>query len=436
MARKDLEENARKKLEDERLKRKAAKEAEWRAKYGFDKEDPLMKKKQERDEKKKTFWERCSGQETVVEEPPEEQQFATMDANNIEDIEEVKERISETLDDAWELPEAERKKAVKKLLLQWHPDKNLERGEEAKVLFQHLQKEIKRCEGGIPRIKLTKWRNFMFGKGRPAQRGRPGPFKGPTAEEPATAPRSPYTAKKEFTRSTSFTPGSRKAEATANQQSAETNGRRFAGHSFDSDSVPEEPPTGNFNRFNRSQSSHESRDSFFKNYMDKMRETRSRARGTSPAGEGRAESSDRGRDSPNLFANQLQGRRWFEQAQRDLKSAKHDFDNTIDPAFEWVCLKCHHAAEKALKAVLIAQNLPSVESHDLTVIVAIAQNAQLTRLVNQMTSLLGDPERIIYPHASSTKIPGEAFTQGIATMALSVAKSIISCCDLIVMKNR
>ena len=38
--------------------------------------------------------------------------------------------------------------AVKKLLLQWHPDKNIERGEEAKILFQHLQKEMKRCEGG------------------------------------------------------------------------------------------------------------------------------------------------------------------------------------------------------------------------------------------------------------------------------------------------
>ena len=58
MARKDLEDNARKKLEDERLRRKEAKEAEWRAKYGFDKEDPLLKKKQQREEKKRNFWER------------------------------------------------------------------------------------------------------------------------------------------------------------------------------------------------------------------------------------------------------------------------------------------------------------------------------------------------------------------------------------------
>lgn len=133
----------------------------------------------------------------------------------------------------------------------------------------------------------------------------------------------------------------------------------------------------------------------------------------------------------------MESRRWFDQAQRDLKSAKHDFDETVEPSFEWVCLKCHHAAEKALKAVILVQNLPNTETHDLGAIAAVAQNAQLTRLANQMTSLLGDPERIVYPNAThAPKIPADAFTQGIATMALSVAKSIINCCDLIVMKTR
>jgi len=178
--------------------------------------------------------------------------------------------------------------------------------------------------------------------------------------------------------------------------------------------------------------------------MDKMRETRARARGSSPGCEEDASggSPDRSKEQSHPWRNTSQGqsaesRRWFEQAQRDLKSAKHDFDETMEPSFEWVCLKCHHAAEKALKAVLLAQNLPSTESHDLTSIAAVAQNAQLTRLANQMSSLLGDPDRIVYPSAShSPKIPADAFTQGIATMALSVAKSIINCCDLIVMKTR
>jgi len=289
----------------------------------------------------------------------------------------------------------------------------------------------------------------MFGRGRPAS--KTGPFKGPTAAEQPKAPDTPFTGRKEFTRSTSFTPGSRKFDAQQNENKytsfdAEGNGgRRFSGQSFDTSSVPEEPPASSFNRFTRSQSSHESRDSFFRTYMDKMRETRARARGTSPSqeeGGGPGVSPDMGRESPNIFRQSPQGpspesRRWFDQAQRDLRSAKHDFDDTLDPSYEWVCLKCHHAAEKALKAVLLAQNLPSTQSHDLNAIAAVGQNAQLTRLANQLSSLLGDPDRIVFPHIShAPKIPADAFTQGMATMALSVAKSIVNCCDLIVMKSR
>ena len=74
----------------------------------------------------------------------------------------------------------------------------------------------------------------------------------------------------------------------------------------------------------------------------------------------------------------MESRRWYDQAQRDLKSAKHDFDETVEPSYEWVCLKCHHAAEKALKAVLLAQNLPNTESHDLVAVAAVVQNSQVS----------------------------------------------------------
>ena len=49
--------------------------------------------------------------------------------------------------------------AVKKLLLQWHPDKNIDRGEEAKVLFQHLQKEMKRCEKGKQSYSVSQYQD-------------------------------------------------------------------------------------------------------------------------------------------------------------------------------------------------------------------------------------------------------------------------------------
>ena len=50
--RRDMEDLARKKLEEERKWRKDEQEAEWKAKYGFDKEDPAMKKRKEQKEKR------------------------------------------------------------------------------------------------------------------------------------------------------------------------------------------------------------------------------------------------------------------------------------------------------------------------------------------------------------------------------------------------
>ena len=47
-----MEDLARKKLEEERKWRKDEQEAEWKAKYGFDKEDPAMKKRKEQKEKR------------------------------------------------------------------------------------------------------------------------------------------------------------------------------------------------------------------------------------------------------------------------------------------------------------------------------------------------------------------------------------------------
>ena len=37
---------------------------------------------------------------------------------------EVLEEVSICLEEAWQLPEAQRKKIIKRLLLKWHPDKN------------------------------------------------------------------------------------------------------------------------------------------------------------------------------------------------------------------------------------------------------------------------------------------------------------------------
>jgi len=59
--------------------------------------------------------------------------------------------VSDQLEEAWKLPEAQRKKIIKRLLLKWHPDKNIGNEEFATIIIQHIQAEIERLELGLPR---------------------------------------------------------------------------------------------------------------------------------------------------------------------------------------------------------------------------------------------------------------------------------------------
>jgi len=50
------------------------------------------------------------------------------------------------VEQAWKLPESERKKIIRRLYLKWHPDKNPENHDIANEVFKHLQNEINRLE--------------------------------------------------------------------------------------------------------------------------------------------------------------------------------------------------------------------------------------------------------------------------------------------------
>ena len=68
-------------------------------------------------------------------------------------LSEVKDEISDMLEEAWKLPKAERAKIIKRLYLKWHPDKNYENEQFCTEVFKFLQNEIKRLEEGRPRTK-------------------------------------------------------------------------------------------------------------------------------------------------------------------------------------------------------------------------------------------------------------------------------------------
>ncbi|KAM4702085.1 LOW QUALITY PROTEIN: sacsin [Discoglossus pictus] len=59
---------------------------------------------------------------------------------------EILREVTSIMEQAWKLPESERKKIIRRLYLKWHPDKNAENLDIANEVFKHLQNEINRLE--------------------------------------------------------------------------------------------------------------------------------------------------------------------------------------------------------------------------------------------------------------------------------------------------
>ena len=62
--------------------------------------------------------------------------------------ERVKLDVTSALDAAWRLPDADRRRVVRRLLLRWHPDKNVDADVDlATAVTQHIRAELDRLDG-------------------------------------------------------------------------------------------------------------------------------------------------------------------------------------------------------------------------------------------------------------------------------------------------
>ena len=66
-------------------------------------------------------------------------------------LEEAKREVAEALKEIWDLPESERQSAIRRLIRQWHPDRNRHRVGLANQVTQFLFNEVDRLRnGGVP----------------------------------------------------------------------------------------------------------------------------------------------------------------------------------------------------------------------------------------------------------------------------------------------
>ena len=66
-----------------------------------------------------------------------------------EDLKSIKEKLCRELRKIWQLPKEDRDKAIRRLYLKWHPDKNPDQPELAEEVFKFLRRQIERLERGL-----------------------------------------------------------------------------------------------------------------------------------------------------------------------------------------------------------------------------------------------------------------------------------------------
>lgn len=124
-----------------------------------------------------------------------------------------------------------------------------------------------------------------------------------------------------------------------------------------------------------------------------------------------------------------EARRWFIQAELDHQSSRNDMASET-PAYEWVCFKCHQAAEKAVKAALIShQHTRNLSSpvRDLHALSEPLHDAILSELVGTLQHVIGITSHMSYPNTKHyPKVPHEVYRQQEANNAWHITSDIIN----------
>eukprot|EP00112_Aurelia_sp_Birch-Aquarium-sp1_P008740 Seg1971.4 transcript_id=Seg1971.4/GoldUCD/mRNA.D3Y31 product=Sacsin protein_id=Seg1971.4/GoldUCD/D3Y31 len=124
-----------------------------------------------------------------------------------------------------------------------------------------------------------------------------------------------------------------------------------------------------------------------------------------------------------------EARRWYRQAKHDFDAARNDESSHH---FEWVCFKCHQAAEKGLKAAAFMVDSGRAQHHFLSSIAATTGRSDLQSLANELSFLRGSaelryPDRWCYP-----VVPHDKYNENDAEKARQITENLLQIVDRLV----
>ncbi|VDI30666.1 Hypothetical predicted protein [Mytilus galloprovincialis] len=122
-----------------------------------------------------------------------------------------------------------------------------------------------------------------------------------------------------------------------------------------------------------------------------------------------------------------EGRRWLQQAKYDLEVAKltkKNIDKELSKGYNWICIICQQAAEKAIKGAMYTINADEVQRvHSLTAHIPEG-DTELLPIACQLENTIGSIEKMRYPIYRA--LPADLYEKEDALEALQVTEQIIN----------
>ncbi|VDI39131.1 sacsin, partial [Mytilus galloprovincialis] len=124
------------------------------------------------------------------------------------------------------------------------------------------------------------------------------------------------------------------------------------------------------------------------------------------------------------------GRIWLKQAKNDIATARLLLNTATEQSFNWVCVISQQAAEKALKAIQVCEDAKQVSKYHCLITSVCLKNPTLKQAAEELERCIGDYSKMRYPRpVFYPNTPSDLYSHEDATETIKWAEIIVSTVD-------